>query len=108
CQCLIHTYKFENRMMNFKIFQLYIANNQIVGRSDIISGLAALKGAQVKATELRAVDSLIISGLCAEGITEVTELHHLDRGYVDFTEKLKDLGANIKRINHTEKTVSSR
>ncbi|MFP4925210.1 UDP-N-acetylglucosamine 1-carboxyvinyltransferase, partial [Staphylococcus pseudintermedius] len=51
------------------------------------------------ATDLRAAAALILAGLVADGETIVTELKHLDRGYVDFHGKLKSLGANIERIN---------
>lgn len=53
-----------------------------------------------KATDLRAAAALILAGLVAEGTTQVTELKHLDRGYVNFHEKLKSLGANIERVNY--------
>lgn len=99
---------FENRFMHVEEFQRMNAKMKIEGRSVIISGMAELKGAQVKATDLRAAASLIIAGLCADGITEVTELHHLDRGYVDFTDKLKNLGANIKRIKQKEQAISTK
>ena len=57
------------------------------------------KGAQVKATDLRAAAALILAGLVADGTTQVTELKHLDRGYVNLHGKLKDLGADIQRVN---------
>ena len=55
--------------------------------------------AQVKATDLRAAAALILAGLVADGTTQVTELKHLDRGYVNLHGKLKDLGADIQRVN---------
>ena len=58
-----------------------------------------LQGAQVKATDLRAAAALILAGLVADGTTQVTELKHLDRGYVNLHGKLKDLGADIQRVN---------
>lgn len=54
------------------------------------------------ATDLRAAAALILAGLVSEGITRVTKLHHLDRGYVDFHGKLASLGANIERITDEE------
>lgn len=93
---------FENRFMHVEEFRRMNANMKIEGRSVIIEGLSELQGAQVQATDLRAAAALILAGLCADGITEVTELQHLDRGYVDFTGKLKRLGADIKRVS-TEK-----
>ena len=71
---------------------------KIEGRSVIIEGLSKLQGAQVQATDLRAAAALILAGLCADGLTEVTELHHLDRAYVGFAKKLNALGADIKRV----------
>ncbi len=56
------------------------------------------------ATDLRAAAALILAGLVSEGMTRVTKLHHLDRGYVDFHGKLASLGANIERI--TEEVVT--
>lgn len=95
---------FENRFMHVEEFRRMNANMKIEGRSVLVNGKAVLKGAQVQATDLRAAAALVLAGLCAEGQTEVTELKHLDRGYVNFTEKLQNLGANIKRV--TEKQES--
>lgn len=89
---------FENRFMHVEEFRRMNAHIKIEGRSVIIEGLQKLQGAQVKATDLRAAAALILAGLCAKGTTEVTELYHLDRGYVGFADKLSQLGANIKRI----------
>ena len=75
------------------------ANISVEGRTAKIEGKSELQGAQVKATDLRAAAALILAGLVAEGTTEVTELQHLDRGYVNFHHKLADLGADIKRVS---------
>ncbi|EKH2204952.1 UDP-N-acetylglucosamine 1-carboxyvinyltransferase [Staphylococcus pseudintermedius] len=90
---------FENRFMHVAEFKRMNAQISVEGRSAKIEGKSALQGAQVKATDLRAAASLILAGLVADGETIVTELKHLDRGYVDFHGKLKSLGANIERIN---------
>ncbi|MDT3959225.1 UDP-N-acetylglucosamine 1-carboxyvinyltransferase [Staphylococcus kloosii] len=90
---------FENRFMHVAEFQRMNANITVEGRSAKIQGKSQLQGAQVKATDLRAAASLILAGLVAEGTTQVTELTHLDRGYVDLHGKLNSLGANIERIN---------
>jgi len=89
---------FENRFMHVEEFRRMNANVKIEGRSVIVEGNTKLQGAQVQATDLRAAAALIIAGLCAEGTTEVTELKHLDRGYVNFAKKLQKLGADIKRV----------
>lgn len=90
---------FENRFMHVEEFRRMNAKTKIEGRSVIIEGPADLQGAEVAATDLRAGAALVLAGLRAKGITRVTELHHLDRGYVNFTEKLANLGANIKRVS---------
>ena len=90
---------FENRFMHVAEFRRMNANINVEGRSAKIEGKSQLQGAQVKATDLRAAAALILAGLVAEGTTQVTELKHLDRGYVNFHEKLKSLGADIKRVD---------
>ena len=62
-------------------------------------GPSELTGASVKATDLRAAAALIIAGLTAKGLTRVSELQYLDRGYYKFHEKLIALGANIERVD---------
>src|SRR5690625_2677569 len=99
---------FKSRFMHDEEFRRKNANMKIEGRSVIIEGLNKLQGAQVQATDLRAAAALILASLCADGITEVTELRHLDRGYVDFAKKLKQLGADIKRIKTTEKKADDK
>ncbi len=90
---------FENRFMHVAEFKRMNANINVEGRSAKLEGKSQLQGAQVKATDLRAAAALILAGLVADGKTSVTELTHLDRGYVDLHGKLKQLGANIERIN---------
>lgn len=83
---------FENRFMHVEEFRRMNANIKIEGRSVIIEGLSELQGAEVAATDLRAAAALILAGLVSEGYTRVTELKHLDRGYVDIVGKLANLG----------------
>ncbi|HHB0388999.1 TPA: UDP-N-acetylglucosamine 1-carboxyvinyltransferase [Staphylococcus aureus] len=90
---------FENRFMHVAEFKRMNANINVEGRSAKLEGKSQLQGAQVKATDLRAAAALILVGLVADGKTSVTELTHLDRGYVDLHGKLKQLGADIERIN---------
>ncbi|WP_028784086.1 UDP-N-acetylglucosamine 1-carboxyvinyltransferase [Thalassobacillus devorans] len=90
---------FENRFMHVEEFRRMNAKMKIEGRSVIIEGPSDLQGAEVAATDLRAGAALILAGLVADGYTRVTELKHLDRGYVDFADKLAKLGADIERIN---------
>ncbi|SIT69476.1 UDP-N-acetylglucosamine 1-carboxyvinyltransferase [Edaphobacillus lindanitolerans] len=100
---------FENRFMHVEEFRRMNAAVKIEGRSVIMDGPSDLQGAEVAATDLRAAAALILAGLAAEGITRVTELIHLDRGYVNFHGKLADLGADICRVNdesHAEEKVT--
>jgi len=89
---------FENRFMHVEEFRRMNGDVKIEGRSVVMNGSTNLQGAEVAATDLRAAAALILSGLVADGITRVTELKHLDRGYVNFHEKLAALGADIERI----------
>ncbi|AEP00671.1 MAG: UDP-N-acetylglucosamine 1-carboxyvinyltransferase [Heyndrickxia faecalis] len=90
---------FENRFMHVEEFRRMNADLKIEGRSVIVNGPCNLQGAEVAATDLRAAAALIIAGLAAKGITRVTELKHLDRGYLNFHLKLAALGANIERVD---------
>jgi len=73
------------------------ANIKVKGNSAIVSGPTQLKGTRVHATDLRASAALVIAGLMAHGTTELTGVHHVDRGYEHMTKKLLRLGANIWR-----------
>ncbi|GIN57206.1 UDP-N-acetylglucosamine 1-carboxyvinyltransferase 1 [Lederbergia ruris] len=89
---------FENRYMHVEEFRRMNADIKIEGRSVIITGPCKLQGAEVSATDLRAAAALILGGLAADGYTRVTDLHHLDRGYLDLHLKLRALGADIERV----------
>ncbi len=89
---------FENRFMHLAELKRMGANVKIEGRSAIIEGNSRLTGAKVRATDLRAGAALVLAGLVAEGVTEVTEIEHIERGYVRIHEKLNSLGANIQRV----------
>ncbi|QDP41682.1 UDP-N-acetylglucosamine 1-carboxyvinyltransferase [Radiobacillus deserti] len=87
----------ELRRMNAKI--------KVEGGSAIVSGPVQLEGAKVKASDLRAGAALIVAGLMADGITEITGLEHIDRGYENIVEKLTSLGANIWREEMSESEI---
>ncbi|WLD93140.1 UDP-N-acetylglucosamine 1-carboxyvinyltransferase [Alkalihalobacillus sp. AL-G] len=97
---------FENRFMHVEEFRRMNGDIKIEGRSAVINGPAQLQGAEVAATDLRAGAALILAGLIADGYTRVTELHHLDRGYVDFTGKLSALGADVERVKEEIEEVA--
>ncbi|GAA0690685.1 MULTISPECIES: UDP-N-acetylglucosamine 1-carboxyvinyltransferase [Clostridium] len=90
---------FENRFMHAAELKRMGANIKIDGRSAIIEGVPKITGSEVNATDLRAGAALVLAGLAAEGVTEIGDIYHIDRGYVRIEEKLKGLGANIERIN---------
>ena len=74
------------------------ANIEVIGNEAIINGVSMLKGADVKASDLRAGACLVIAGLAANGITSVSNVEYIDRGYENLIDKLKRLGADIKRV----------
>ncbi|HAT56413.1 MAG TPA: UDP-N-acetylglucosamine 1-carboxyvinyltransferase [Veillonellaceae bacterium] len=90
---------FENRFMHVGELKRMGASIDIEGRSAIVRGVPFLEGAFVRATDLRAGAALTLAGLAAHGITEVGDLHHIDRGYDHLVEKLQGLGADIVRVN---------
>jgi UDP-N-acetylglucosamine 1-carboxyvinyltransferase len=98
---------FENRFMHVEEMKRMGAKMKIDGRSVLIEGGHPLSGAQVKSTDLRAGAALVLAGLVAEGTTEVTELRHIDRGYVGLVEKMKALGADIERVTVEEDAEKS-
>ncbi len=81
------------------------ATMKIEGSTAIISGSSSLQGAKVRASDLRAGAALIIAGLMAEGITELTGLEHVDRGYEDLENKLRGLGAILTRETLTKEEM---
>ncbi|CUA79680.1 UDP-N-acetylglucosamine 1-carboxyvinyltransferase [Anoxybacillus suryakundensis] len=81
------------------------ANVKVEGRSAIITGPSRLQGAKVRATDLRAGAALVVAGLMAEGVTEITGLEHIDRGYSNLVDKLANLGATIWREQMTEQEI---
>jgi UDP-N-acetylglucosamine 1-carboxyvinyltransferase len=89
---------FENRFMHALELQRMGANIKLEGNTAICTGVEALHGAPVMATDLRASASLVLAGLAAEGDTIIDRIYHIDRGYESIEEKFRQLGAKIKRI----------
>ena len=90
---------FENRFMHVVELNRMGAQISTEGRSAVIDGPSKLTGCDVRATDLRAGAAMILAGLVAEGTTRIGDLHHIDRGYENIVAKLKNLGADIERIN---------
>ncbi len=97
---IIHETIFENRFMHVAELQRMGADITIDGASAIVRGVSRdrLCGAPVMATDLRASASLVIAGLAASGETEISRIYHLERGYEKMVEKLRRLGADIRRV----------
>jgi UDP-N-acetylglucosamine 1-carboxyvinyltransferase len=93
---------FENRYMHVDAFKSMNAHIKVDGRTAVVSGGAKLKGAKVCAPDLRAGAALILAALAAEGETEITGTHHIDRGYVNIVGTLHRLGADIQRLEVAE------
>jgi UDP-N-acetylglucosamine 1-carboxyvinyltransferase len=89
---------FEARFMFCDEIARMGADVRTDGHHAVVRGRERLSGAPVRATDIRAGVGLVIAGLVAEGVTEVAELHHIDRGYVRFEEQLRALGADVVRM----------
>lgn len=81
------------------------ANVRVEGNTAIIQGPTKLHGSKVTATDLRAGAALVLAALLAEGETEIRDIYHIERGYSNFIEKLRSLGANIRKESITVNTV---
>lgn len=90
---------FENRFMHVQELVRLGANIEIDGHTAVVKGVEALEGAPVMATDLRASAGLVIAGLVSAGETRIDRIYHLDRGYDKMEEKLRLLGADVKRVS---------
>jgi UDP-N-acetylglucosamine 1-carboxyvinyltransferase len=89
---------FENRFMHAAELCRMGARIETEGAVAVIRGVPAYQGAQVMATDLRASASLVLAGLAARGVTDLSRVYHLDRGYERLEAKLGALGARIERV----------
>jgi UDP-N-acetylglucosamine 1-carboxyvinyltransferase len=89
---------FENRFMHMLELQRMGADIRLQGHTAVVRGVDHLKAAPVMATDLRASAGLVLAGLVAQGETIVDRVYHIDRGYECIEEKLKQLGAGIRRL----------
>ncbi len=89
---------FENRYMHAQELVRMGANIKIDGRRAVVRGKTPLSGAAVLASDLRASASLVLAALVADGETIIDRVYHLDRGYERIEEKLRSVGAQIRRI----------
>ncbi len=97
--CVITENVFENRFMFASELQRMGAEIRIEGHHAIVHGVRNFSGAEVKSPDLRGGAALVLAGLVADGVTTVSDIHHIDRGYERFVEKLQLLGAHVERAS---------
>lgn len=90
---------FENRFMHVEELKRMGAHIRIDGRTSMVEGVDQLTGCPVKATDLRSGAAMVLAGLVAEGETQISYIHHIDRGYDNLVTKLVMLGADIRRVD---------
>ena len=90
---------FESRWMFVNELVRLGANVRTDGHHAVVRGREVLSGAPVTAHDIRAGAGLVLAGLVADGVTEVADVHHIDRGYEGFLDKLVSLGADVQRVS---------
>lgn len=96
--CVITENVFESRFMFASELQRMGSSITIKGHHAVVHGVDGFSGAEVKSPDLRGGAALVMAGLVADGITTVSAIHHIDRGYENFVPKLQALGAKIERV----------
>ena len=99
-QSIVRETVFENRFMHVVELNRMGADIMTENREAIVPGNKKLRGAKVRATDLRAGAAMVLAGLVATGTTEVSEIYHIERGYENFVNKFKGLGADIMKIEN--------
>jgi len=94
----------DNRYRYVDELKLMSANLTVDGKICVIEGVDHLTAAKIKACDLRAGAAMIIAGLAARGTTEIEDIYHIERGYEDVVEKLRALGADIRRISRPDES----
>lgn len=89
---------FENRFMHAAELMKMGADISIDGNSATVNGVSRLNGASVRATDLRGGAAMVIAGQMAQGVTEITDIHHIERGYENLVGKLEAIGTRIKLV----------
>ena len=101
-QSVVRETVFENRFMHVTELNRMGADITTENREAYIPGGKKLKGAKVRATDLRAGAAMVLAGLVATGTTEVSEIYHIERGYENFVSKFKALGADLMRVEEND------
>ncbi|MCL1790361.1 MAG: UDP-N-acetylglucosamine 1-carboxyvinyltransferase, partial [Peptococcaceae bacterium] len=89
---------FENRFRHAEELKKMTADIKTEGHSAVINGVKRLQSAAVEATDLRAGAAMIVAALATEGITKISNIHHIERGYENICGKLSAVGARIKIV----------
>lgn len=92
----------ENRYRYVSEFRRMGANIQVDGKIAVIQGVEKLTGAPLRACDLRAGAAMVVAGLAAQGTTEITRIHYIERGYEKLVEKLQGLGADIRLVEYAD------
>ena len=93
---------YDNRFKYVNELRRMGACIEVDGRVAIIEGGHRLTGAPVAACDLRAGAAMVIAGLCAQGRTEIEDIHYIERGYQDMVGKLRNLGADIRIVEYPD------
>ncbi|HEX5497055.1 MAG TPA: UDP-N-acetylglucosamine 1-carboxyvinyltransferase, partial [Mycobacteriales bacterium] len=93
---------FESRFFFIDELSRLGADVRTDGHHAVVRGRDGLSAAPVRATDIRAGAGLVLAGLVSDGVTDVSDVHHIDRGYVDFAGDLSSLGAVVRRVEHAE------
>jgi UDP-N-acetylglucosamine 1-carboxyvinyltransferase len=93
----IHERVFDNRLLYSTELMKMGAEVLVSGQTAIINGPTPLRGAPVRALDVRAGSACVLAGLVADGVTEISDVHHLDRAHEQLDVKLRGLGASIER-----------
>lgn len=88
----------ENRFRYVEELRRLGASIDVNGKTATINGVSGLHGARVRAVDLRAGAAMVIAGLASDGVTEIEDIHHIERGYHDIVGKLKKVGADIEKV----------
>ncbi len=95
---LIHERVYDNRLQYASELRKMGALISVNGQTATIQGPTPLKGAEVHAIDIRAGAAVVLAGLAAEGVSNILDIHHISRGYENIDERLRELGADIKRV----------
>ena len=103
---IINESVWDNRFRYVEELRRMGAQISVDGKLAVVEGVDHLNAAPVKATDLRAGAAMLIAALAAKGTTQIEDINHIERGYEDVEEKLRNLGADIKRVHMSEPTVA--